>query len=183
MYLDIVANRWMVSGPFVVAEKPGPEADLAIMEAVKKRAFPPEEKRDFTALIETSDGPRKWKRAAGQKDFIDLTELSGRGLGSLHYAVTYIVSPETREVEIAYSVDYFAKIWLNGKVLQSYFHPAGHPEKGQIKQTVKLNKGANELLLKVASGSNGNGFWFAINNPGDLRFAPMTGAEKPHEKK
>jgi len=183
VYQDIVANRWMVSGPFIVAEKSGPEADLAITEAVKNRAFPPEEKRDFTALVETSDGPRKWKRAAGQKDFIDLTEVAGRGAGSLHYAVTYIVSPEAREVEISYSVDYFAKIWLNGEVLQNYFHPAGHPEKGQIKQIVKLNKGANELLLKVASGSNGNGFWFAINNPGDLRFAPMTGTEKTHEKK
>ncbi len=185
VYQDIVANRWMIGGPFVVAQKSGPEADLAIEDAVKNRVYPPEEKRDFTALFETSEGPRKWQRKSGQKDFIDFTETTGHGTGSLHYAVTYIVSPEAREVEVAYSVDYFAKIWLNGEILQNYFHPAGHPEKGQIKQIVKLNKGVNELLLKVASGSNGNGFWFAINNPGDLRFAPMTGTEKtlPHEKK
>ncbi len=175
IYQDIVANRWMIAGPFVIAQKEGPEADAAIKEAIKNAVFPPETSRDFSAAFETALGQQKWRRQNGPKDFVDFRETTGYGFGSLHYAVTYIVSPEARDVEVSYSTDYFAKIWLNGQVLQDYFHPAGHPEKGQKKQIIRLNKGTNELLLKIAAGSGGNGFWFAVNNPGDLKFAPIAG--------
>ncbi len=47
VYQDIVANRWMIAGPFVVAEKEGPEADAAIAEAVKSQVFPPGDEPGF----------------------------------------------------------------------------------------------------------------------------------------
>ena len=183
VYQDIVANRWMIAGPFLATTLLGKAGDEAIKDAMKNKAFPPELTRDFSATLDTFDKPRQWQRQEGQDDYVDFLKMTGQGRGSIHYSVTYIVSPIERDVEISYSTDYYAKLWLNGKVAQEDFQPGGHPKKGQMKQVLHLQKGANELLLKVGSGSGGNGFWMAMNNPGDLRFAPMSNSEQSNTKK
>jgi hypothetical protein len=182
-YQDIVANRWMIAGPFLATSATGKEADLAIEDAMKNKVLPPEVAREFSAPQEASDKPWKWRRQSGQEDYVDFKKLTGQGKGSIHYAVTYIVSPVERDAAVSFSSDYFTRMWLNGTVVQDFYHPGGHPEKGQMKMDLHLKKGVNELLLKVGAGSGGNGFWLAVNNPGDLRFAPMANSQQPNTDK
>ncbi len=177
VYQDIVANRWMIAGPFLASAATGKLADAAIEGAMKNKAFAPEVSRDFSATLETFDKPRKWQHQGGQEDFVNFKKATGQGLGSIHYAVTHITSPVERDVEVSYSSDYHSKIWLNGEVVRDYYSPGGHPEKGQLKLTLHLKKGTNEVLLKVGAGSENNGFWMAVNNPGDLKFFPMMKTE------
>ena len=174
VYQDIVANRWMIAGPFEATAAAGQGPDAAIVDAMKNKAFPPEAARDFSSVPEASGKPWKWQRLGGQEDYIDFEKLTGQRNGSIHYAVTYIVSPVERDVAVSFSSDYFTRMWINDAVVQDFYRPGGHPEKGQLKMDLHLKKGVNELLLKVGSGAGGNGFWLAVNNPGDLRFAPMT---------
>lgn len=109
---------------------------------------------------------------AGENDFIDLGGKFKRTLGCISYAVTHIYSPKVCTVRLAYEMDYWMKLWLNGKIVQDHTMRDGTPIKGQFTLDVELQPGWNELLLKVSSGSKGNGFWMSINNPGDLRFSP-----------
>ena len=44
------------------------------------------------------------------------------------------------------------------------------------KTKVKLKAGWNEIMVLLAAGSNGNIFWFEINNPGDVTVAQRLSA-------
>ena len=61
------------------------------------------------------------------------------------------------------TLDYFGKIWLNGKLLKVYdsMH-VGVREPMMI--PIELKKGENELLLKVHAGSAGNEFSASLNS-------------------
>jgi len=87
------------------------------------------------------------------------------------YAVTYLYASSARPARLANGVDYWAKIWLNGELVKDLSERRYAPRKGQFKLDVPLKAGRNELLVKVHSGSSGNGFWMAISDPGDLKFA------------
>jgi len=41
-----------------------------------------------------------------------------------------------------------------------------------VRIKVPLKVGWNKLVIKVASGSGGFGFWCQVTNPGDIRVAP-----------
>ncbi|AWI08127.1 hypothetical protein [Ereboglobus luteus] len=178
VYEDIVANQWMLAGPFPAVQKnvTGAEASAAMARAMRSRAFAPEVERDFSAVLDDGAGAQlKWRRGQGARDFVDLQVLGGEPASSISYAVTHVIAPAACEVRIAYSVDYFARLWINGEIVEDYYHPAGLPLKRQKTRIVRLRPGANEIMLKVAAGSMGNGFWFSVNNPGDLRYGAMAG--------
>ncbi|MFZ2657475.1 MAG: glycosyl hydrolase family 28-related protein [Victivallales bacterium] len=167
---DIAAKQWMVIGPFIAK-------DSQVLDVKTGRGmsdiYPPEVKRDFDGSIPLGDGKTtRWQAMAGENDFIDLGGKFKRTLGCISYAVTHIYSPKVCTVRLAYEMDYWMKLWLNGKIVQDHTMRDGTPIKGQFTLDVELQPGWNELLLKVSSGSKGNGFWMSINNPGDLRFSP-----------
>lgn len=172
-YQDIVLNRWMLAGPFVATAATGRAAGPAIEDAMRNRVFAPESARELVAAPAAPNNQWKWQRQAGLDDFVDFKKLTGQGQGSIHYAVTHVFSPVAREVAVAYASDYYTRMWLNGAVVQELYHPDGQPQKGQLKFRLPLQQGVNELLLKVGAGSGGNGFWLAVNNPGDLKFTPL----------
>ena len=64
-----------------------------------------------------------------------------------------------------------AKIWLNGeKVFENRDHFAATPERNKV--TVKLKKGVNNVLLKIANGSNPHGFYLSVTSEQELKVAP-----------
>ena len=68
-------------------------------------------------------------------------------------------------------MDYWAKVWVNGEVVfRPDDRPKGPPLKGESQMPIALRKGTNRILLKIHAGSNGNGFWLSITDPGDLGF-------------
>ena len=169
---DIAAKQWLAAGPFMAGDPTAVDIVQKI-DAAMKKDYPPEGKRDFNGEISLGDGKTtKWQAMEGENDFVDLGRRFQRTLGCIGYAVTHIYSPKAHAVRLSYGMDYWMKMWLNGKQLvQPYDTRSGAPSKGQFTLDVELQSGWNELLLKVASGSKGNGFWISINNPGDLRFA------------
>ena len=171
VYEDIVMKKWLVAGPFLAADKPTGEI---MAEIVKNKVLPPEENRTWNTSFDDGQGGKlHWHQVDSTGDYIDFYKETGRGLGSVNYATTFVISPSEREAELSYSSDFWAKIWLNGQPIKDLYQPLGHPVKGQTKQTIKLLKGPNEILIKVAAGTVGNGFWMAINNPGDLQISPL----------
>ncbi len=98
-------------------------------------------------------------------------EISVGGKGSISYAYTEVESPEARPAQLNVGADYWAKIWANGEVVfRPGDRPAGPPLKGESQVPISLRKGTNPILLKIHAGSNGNGFWLSITDPGDLDF-------------
>ena len=173
VFSDIVSGNWQVAGPFAIA-KPGErvteEARNAAMTA--KDWQPPEATRDPSAVFAFADGTTGgWRTLDGTADFIDFGRAFGQYSGTICYARTGIQALAATSVRLLYGMDYWMKIWVNGELVKNLETHGGAPFKGQFQVDVPLKAGANELLVKVASGSLGNGFWMAVSDPGNLRFS------------
>ncbi|MDF3059101.1 MAG: hypothetical protein K0R17_3316, partial [Rariglobus sp.] len=151
----LVAGGWSVLGPFhVVPSNAGDEG--------MKRSFSAAETRG-------DEAGEAWRPLTGESPYVDFRELTGGGLGTVHYARTHLYSPRDYTVRLSYGMDYWAKIWLNGELIQDTLtQGGGTPVPYGFQRDLRLKKGANELLFKVASGSAGNGLWAGISNPGDI---------------
>ena len=130
------AGPWHVSGPYRAAD--GKEAFA--------KAYPPEAGIDLEAVYE--DGRRKWAEARPALPDGELNELPG-ATGAT-YLYRRITSPTARNVTLSLGTRDAIKLWLNGKLV----HSAGQKRKvkaGQDTVTLRLNKGDNALLMKLAS--------------------------------
>jgi beta-galactosidase len=169
---DIVAKNWRVVGPYRFGQDLSSDHVYDALEPAMKQAFPPEAKRDFSAPVTLQNGQTAtWTALTGDSPYVDLYAYSNVLQGSVNSAVTYLHSPVAHRVRLTYGVDYWAKIWMNGQLVQDFGPHGGAPFKGQFSVDVDLQPGWNELLMKVASGSGGNGLWMAISDPGDLTYA------------
>ncbi len=180
IYRDLTAQDFYAIGPF-----PGAMGWLTMDLAVARMATPdfPEQEIDLDKTYEVQGKTLAWVRPqegiqstdAHAPHYIDLQktfgEISAAGKGSLSYAMTRVESPEARRAELSIGVDYWAKVWVNGEVVfEPDKRPVGPPRKGESKFPISLQKGTNTILFKIHAGSNGNGFWAAITDPGDLRY-------------
>jgi len=84
-----------------------------------------------------------------------------------------------RRAQFRVSCDYWANLYLNGKLVRSERSEASVAKDGaQFKGTVRiaaslqLRRGINTLLAKVQGGSGGNSFTAEITDPGDLEMSP-----------
>jgi hypothetical protein len=168
LYRDLVAQDWRVIGPFdSISELKAPGEGL-------QKVYPPEVKRDFSAAVPIGEGQiARWEPLTGDSDYIDFFAKYRLYSKGISYAATYIHVLTARSARLSYGVDYWAKLWLNGEMVQDLSQRGYAPAKGQFKLDIRLKQGWNELLVKVHSGSAGNGFWMAISDPGDLRVAPQ----------
>ncbi|MFA6294310.1 MAG: family 10 glycosylhydrolase [Victivallales bacterium] len=173
VFADIVSGNWMAAGPFVVGDSRDRETGAKVDAALREKNWrPPEISIDPAAIYDVADGVKRgWVKLDGTSDFINLGRLFDRYAGSISYAVTYINSSSESRVRLLYGMDYWTKIWINGELVRDVDSHGGAPFKGQFQVDVPLKAGVNELLVKVASGSLGNGFWMSISDPGDLRFS------------
>ncbi len=86
-------------------------------------------------------------------------------------AVSYIWSSDKREVTFSFGADYWAIVKLNDKVIiDQRENVKGQPAADKIRCRGFLKKGWNKILVRIASGSHGMGFWLAVENKGDLYF-------------
>lgn len=145
-FRDITANFWSVSGPYDYSH------DIAGDDAIRSCQFAPEQ-----------DGAKPaWKPALGQGDYIDFHALSGTFTGSIHYARTFLHSQREQTALLSWGVDYWLKFWIDGVVQCEGISGQGSAGKNKMSRAISLKKGWNEVLIKVASGSTGNGFWMAV---------------------
>ena len=153
----LTPDSFHVVGPFPAAN----------MNAALDTAFGPEKGNfDSKATFPASGGrqpPVAWRtiRPDG-KGYFDLAAFHGpAGNNSASYLYAAIDSPADQDAEVRLGTDDGARLWVNGKeVFVTRETRAAAPEQNAVK--VKLTKGTNAVLLKVANGNNPHGFYFTL---------------------
>lgn len=102
------------------------------------------------------------KITADAKGYFDLAAFHGdKGKNSASYMYAEFDSPADQDAEVLLGPDDGAKLFVNGKeVFKSEEAVAATP--GKHKVAIKLAKGPNAIMLKVANGDNPHGFYFTL---------------------
>jgi hypothetical protein len=98
------------------------------------------------------------------KGYFDLAAKHGRGANnSASYMYAEIESPIEQSGEVLLGADDGARLWVNGQeVFTTRETKAAAPEQHRV--SVKLKKGKNAVLLKVANGNSPHGFYFSLTS-------------------
>jgi putative membrane-bound dehydrogenase-like protein len=147
---SLTPDSWMVVGPFA---SPGGNDGLDKAFGPEKGAFDPAAKFDGKA----------WALVRpGANGYVDLAKLHGNAAAnSVSFAYRDVESPEDVEATVLLGTDDGATLFVNGE--PSFTHKATRaaaPEQNAVK--VKLKKGKNAVLLKIANGNNPHGFYLTI---------------------
>ena len=157
----LTPDSFHVVGPFRAKDM---EAALDSVYGPEKVVFDP--KGTYPAYLEAVKAPPLgWKtiRPDG-KGYFDLAAMHGNAaVNSASYMYVEIESPVAQAGEVLLGPDDGAKLWVNGKeVFTSRDTKAATPEANKV--PVKLVKGKNTVLLKVANGNNPHGFYFSLTS-------------------
>jgi putative heme-binding domain-containing protein len=151
---SLTPEYWLIAGPF-----PGGNNNAGL-----DKEYPPEKMPfDSAAKFDTKAGKQGWRTVRrGDNGYIDLAAFHGdAAIDSVSFAYREIESPVDQDAEILLGTDDGANLYLNGKqVYSEKVNRAAAPE--QAKVAVKLKKGTNTILLKIANGNNPHGFYFTI---------------------
>lgn len=142
----LTLGDWYHSGPFSAEN----------FQQAFDKAFEPEKAIDVTATGD--DQKPKWTQ---QPDWVDgqvhntfSTEIAA------NYIYRTIESPKDQILSLSLGSDDGIKVWVNGKeVLAKLVGRGAAPDQEAIQ--VPLQKGANQLLIKVVNAGGPSGFYFA----------------------
>lgn len=143
---------WWILGPFDNQDNLGLD-----------REYPVEKSIDLNAFYVGKDGGKiSWQRPFKESfGFVDLNSLFIDSDYAVSYALTYVYSPLSRDAIIMFGSDDGAKVWLNQKLVYEINEARRATcDSDQIK--VHLDKGWNQLLIKVSDLWGGWGFYFRI---------------------
>ncbi|MBY0513989.1 MAG: c-type cytochrome [Gemmataceae bacterium] len=147
----LTPDAFRIAGPF---PSPGGNAGLKVEFGPEKGAFDPAAKfaGDVTWRTVRPDG----------KGYFDLAAFHGtRGANSVSYLYVEVESPVAQDAELLLGTDDGARLWVNGtQVFASESTRAAAPAQDAVK--VKLVKGKNTFLLKIANGDNPHGLYFSL---------------------
>jgi putative heme-binding domain-containing protein len=161
-------DYWYVMGPFI---RNGDQP-------LKHEHGPEKAKFDPKATFPEWNGPSSgrapkdlaWRTIRPDaKGYVDLMAFHGdAGANSLSYLYRAIESTIEQDAEILIGSDDGCVVWVNGKeVLRENVTRAAAPEQNRVK--VKLQKGKNDVLIKIANGNNPHGMYFALTSAEELK--------------
>lgn len=157
---SLTPDSWQVVGPF---DSPNGNAGL-------DKAYPvPISGIDLSAKFDGKAGKVGWQTVRpGANGYVNLASHHGNaGANSVSFAYRAIESPEDVEATVLIGTDDGANLYVNGEVaFESRETRAAAP--GQNTAKVKLKKGKNELLIKIANGDNPHGFYFTVEGIPEL---------------
>jgi len=104
-----------------------------------------------------------WRSVKSDNDIVDLVKLFGQVNYTIGYAVAEIKMDAPSKVVIGVGSDDGIKIFLNGKLIHSNWIARGIRPDDELVE-LNLNKGSNQLLVKVQNIDQGWGF--VIHHPG-----------------
>ena len=168
----LTPDSFHIAGPF---PSPGGNAGL------KKEYGPEKLPFDATARYLASDKRVPvfitWRTVRPDgKGYFDLAAFHGdKGANSVSYLYAEIESPIDQDAELLLGTDDGAKLFVNGKeVFYSERTTSAAPE--QDKVPLKLVKGKNTVMLKIANGNNPHGFYFTLTSKEEVKVAkPVEG--------
>ncbi|HQE63591.1 MAG TPA: DUF2961 domain-containing protein [Candidatus Saccharicenans sp.] len=156
------ALDWNIIGPFEAR-------DMSYLATT----YPPETE---TSLNKTYPGknnqPVAWQTIkARTSGYVALNELLQPNEQAIAYGLTYLYSPEERQVTLLLGSDDGVKLWVNDVLVHT--NPAyrgAYPDQDRV--SVNLKAGWNKVLIKVLQGAGGWGFYLRIPDPkGEYRWS------------
>jgi len=104
-----------------------------------------------------------WEQNDGAIGYINFKPLFKPNEFVCAYALTYVYSPEERQVQIRTGSDDSLKLWLNNKLIIDKNNPRRAIINRDVTQT-KLNKSWNKVLIKVCNYLNEFELFFVITD-------------------
>jgi len=158
---SLTPDYWDVAGPF-----PGgnDNAGLDVEHGPGQNPFDPD------ARFDTKAGKLGWRQVRRDATgYVDLAAFHGDAANdSVSYLYREIESPVDQSAEILLGTDDGAKLFVNGEQLYcERVTRAAAPEQARVK--VRLKKGINTLLLKIANGNNPHGCYFTLLSDQELK--------------
>ena len=153
-------TRWMILGPLPVSSKPGLSPDretlkkafdddmLTTVAVNKKKSIPP---------VEFAGTKFSWKYVESKSDTVQLNKILGDTNYVVVYALAEITVDEPATILIGLGSDDGVRMWLNGKEVHNNYIDRGLAVDDDIFE-ISLNKGSNQLLIKVLNGMYDYGF-------------------------
>ncbi|HEV3384352.1 MAG TPA: PVC-type heme-binding CxxCH protein [Gemmata sp.] len=160
---SLTPDSFHVVGPFNAASM---DAALDAESGPEKTSFNP------NAKFPAKSGELTWKTIRPDaKGYFDLAAMHGTAANnSASYMYAEIESPVDQDADLLLGADDGSRLWINGNaVFVSRDTQAAAPE--QYKIPVKIKKGVNAVLLKVANGNNPHGFYFTLVSKEETKVA------------
>lgn len=152
-------KTWLIAGPFQVSNDPGRPGDAAQQELFKKDIITNVSVVSTKPVIPVSASSKnfKWQLLTSREDAVNLDEFYQKKDFAYAYALTEIKTDAPRKVVLAVGSDDGIKIWLNGKLVHDKWIGRGVVKDDDL-VPLQLEKGSNQLLLKVQDMEGGWGF-------------------------
>ncbi|MCC7147101.1 MAG: hypothetical protein IT443_11705 [Phycisphaeraceae bacterium] len=160
--------KWVVLGPFKY--KDGDFSGNEQQGAADHEFMPGEAELDGTqGAPEGMKWEEKLFKASAQAGQVDLEGHYGTMDYATAYAVGYLYCEEAMEgVKIYTGSDDYIKVWLNGKLVQSYNTKRRGSDWDQDEAVdLKLEKGYNRVVVKVVDVVGGWDFYFRVADKDD----------------
>ena len=159
---NIFLTRWMVLGPLPVTGKAGETPDQEKM----KNAFDNDlltnvsvNKNKIISPAEFAGKKFSWKYAESKIDTVQLNKILGDTNYVFCYALAEIIMNEPVKALIGMGSDDGVKVWLNGKEVHRNYIDRAVTIDDDIFE-ISLNKGSNQLLIKIINTRWAYGFSF-----------------------
>ena len=158
---NIQSEYWLMIGPFDNTDGAGFE-----------KPYPPEQEIDLAGVYDGVGKKATWvAHDSGGTD--DLTPLFQPNQHVVAYALTYIDSPDEREVTFMAGSDDGIKVWLNDSIIWSNDIYRRMSIDSDIFKA-QLGKGINRILIKLTQGDREWGFHFRVTDSNGLPYDDLT---------
>lgn len=152
---------WTVLGPFWTTIDPFFVDEAIIDEALSDYEYLPEPDIDRVTPGSESNVFFERKIIQAGEDRIDLDAIFGMKGPAVLYLLSYLKSPEERDIWLQVGSSDGIKIWINGKqVLSSRSHRFSMVFNSLVQ--TKLKRGINKIVVRIARCSGSYGFRFGI---------------------
>lgn len=152
-YRNLVTD-WIVAAPFAggIEDQQGPEGAEALLGAT----------------FEGRDGPVTWRRIKAEDGVVRMESLCGPGEGVLSSSCA-VFSPDDRSAVALFASNVPAKVWINGEPVHHVEKPRGM-KLDSDRFEVRLRRGWNQVMVKVAQAKGAGSFAFRIKDPDEELF-------------
>jgi CubicO group peptidase (beta-lactamase class C family) len=156
----IFFKNWILSGPIELKDT----AQYEVADSIVKKAFDVDlitsvhvEKGKSISPLQFNGKDFPWKEYSSPTDIIDLQKTLGEKNFVICYALSEIISDANQKLLMGLGSDDAVKVWINGKVVhKNYTARAVTPDEDLFE--INLNKGSNQVLIKIENQRLGYGF-------------------------
>ncbi|MBN1674437.1 MAG: PQQ-binding-like beta-propeller repeat protein [Kiritimatiellae bacterium] len=142
-------RAWQVLGPFFDPR-----------HRAYQRAYPPEKDGVVISAVygDGASGALRWTSHESGADFVNLLEVCGTDKPAAAYAACWIFSEQRQRVMLELGADDACKVWFNRELRFERFTRQGAKPAQELVR-LRLDKGWNELLLKIENAGSDWGFY------------------------